>query len=751
MDIKKNMSKYYKFLLYLIIIVLVNLVGVSLFFRIDLTSNNLYSLSKASKKAVSTLNEPLTINVFFSKNLPAPYNNIERYLHDLIEEYSIHSNNSISYRFYDVSAKEGDLTGSAEENRKKAQDYGIYPVNVQTIDQDQAKVQRAYMGMVFIHGDIVENIPSITSTDGLEYKITSTIQKMNNKISALLSLTNKIKVKLIQSSSLEQIAPEIGLEGLKGLKSKVAELVDEVNQKTYNQLEFVYIDPSFQTISEAELAPFQRFGLQWPEFKKEDGTIIIPAGKGVIALGIEAGEKSFEKRLLTQKLNLTSQGFQEQFQVIEMAEIKAFIEGNVDNLINIHAEIGYLSSHGTMSLSASLPPQLQALQPQQAGSLTKFNSLLSSNYSITQINLKDEEIPDSIDNLIIAGAKENFSDWELFQIDQFLMKGKSIALFMESFNEIQPQRQQQMYQMQQPAYLPINTGLGKLLEHYGAKVKKSYILDESCYVNRDQYSGETPIYFAPLIKNENINHKLAFMSNIKELIMIKISPVEIDSEKIKQNELKSFNLIKSSARAWEMSGRINLNPMMMRPPLNDEEKKVFPLAYIVEGRFPSYFADKPLPDKPEPKKEEQSAEEEDKKNTQLKDEPKVQESKIKRAKGILTKGRPGKIFLIGSCEILKDNVLDETGNSPNSLFLLNTIDYLNNKSDTAVMRSKNQRFNPLKDTKAFTRTFVKIVNIGGLPALIILLGISVWFRRNARRKQIKSEFLKKKTSKGERS
>ena len=438
MDIKKNMSKYYKFLLYLIIIVLVNLVGVNLFLRIDLTSNNLYSLSNASKKAVSTLNEPLTINIFFSKNLPAPYNNIERYLHDLIEEYSIHSNNNISYRFYDVRAKEGDLTGSAEENRKKAQEYGIYPVNVQTIDQDEAKVQRAYMGMVFIHGDIVENIPSITSTDGLEYKITSTIQKMNNKISALLSLTDKIKVKLIQSSSLEQIAPEIGLEGLKELKSKVAGVIDEVNQKTYNQLEFEYIDPSIKTISEAELAPFQRFGLQWPELKKADGTI-NPAGKGIIALGIEVGEKSFEKRLLTQKLNLTSQGFQEQFQVIEMEEIKAFIEGNVDNLINIHDEIGYLSSHGTMSLSASLPPQLQAMQPQQAGSLTKFNYLLSSNYSITQIDLKNEEIPDSIDNLIIAGAKENFSDWELFQIDQFLMKGKSIALFMESFNEIQPQ------------------------------------------------------------------------------------------------------------------------------------------------------------------------------------------------------------------------------------------------------------------------------------------------------------------------
>ena len=147
---KKQLEKYYKFALYLVVVVLVNLVALNLFFRIDLTGNGLYSLSKASKEAVSSLKQPLTIKVFFTKNLPAPYNTVETYLHDLLEEYEINGNKFLSYQFHDVSATEGDLSEEAEGNRKIAQDYGIFPVNVRKFEQDEAKVQRAYMGMVLI-------------------------------------------------------------------------------------------------------------------------------------------------------------------------------------------------------------------------------------------------------------------------------------------------------------------------------------------------------------------------------------------------------------------------------------------------------------------------------------------------------------------------------------------------------------------------------------------------------------------------
>ena len=103
MGIQKRYAKYIKLCIYLVILVLVNVVGMTLFFRIDLTENGIYSISEASKKVVSTLSEPLTINVFFTKNLPAPHNNTERYLHDLLEEYAIHASSYFNYRFYDVS------------------------------------------------------------------------------------------------------------------------------------------------------------------------------------------------------------------------------------------------------------------------------------------------------------------------------------------------------------------------------------------------------------------------------------------------------------------------------------------------------------------------------------------------------------------------------------------------------------------------------------------------------------------------
>ncbi|MGB4001179.1 MAG: Gldg family protein, partial [Desulfomonilia bacterium] len=97
----QNKSRYIKFGIYLILLVLLNVAGLTLYLRADLTKNRVYSLSKVSREVVATLKEPLTINVFFTKNLPAPYNTVERYLRDLLEEYSLSGNRYFNYRFYD--------------------------------------------------------------------------------------------------------------------------------------------------------------------------------------------------------------------------------------------------------------------------------------------------------------------------------------------------------------------------------------------------------------------------------------------------------------------------------------------------------------------------------------------------------------------------------------------------------------------------------------------------------------------------
>jgi ABC-2 type transport system permease protein len=317
------------------------------------------------------------------------------------------------------------------------------------------------------------------------------------------------------------------------------------------------------------------------------------------------------------------------------------------------------------------------------------------------------------------------------------MRGKNLAVFLDRFHEIMPPGQTSA-PGQGPRIVPLETGLEKLLAHYGIKIKTSYVLDENCYKQRMPArfgGGERPIYFAPVIKSEFINHDLSFMKNIKGLVVLKVSPLDIESKRAQDMGLKVQKVFSSSEKSWEMSDRINLNPMMIQPPPSKDTMKSFALAYVLEGRFDSYFAGKPIPEKPQSK-------EKPEKKDQAEGAPEVDLSKIEGKGEILSKGRPGKIFLIASSELIKDNMVDEEGRTPNAMFVMNVLDYLNNREEIALMRSKEQRFNPLMETGGGTRTFVKAFNIAGLPLLVILFGLGVWFRRHGRKRSIEMMFGK---------
>jgi hypothetical protein len=255
--------------------------------------------------------------------------------------------------------------------------------------------------------------------------------------------------------------------------------------------------------------------------------------------------------------------------------------------------------------------------------------------------------------------------------------------------------------------------------------------------------GERAIYFAPMIKNRFINKDLAFMQNIKGLVAYKIAPLELDAKRVKENGLKAYKLFSSSDKSWEMSGRINLNPMFIVPPQAKDKMESRPLAYILEGKFPSYFAGKSIPEKEVAKKtgEKETDEKKDSKPPTEK-RPESALSKIKGQGEIIKMGKPGRIFLIGSSEMLKDGLVDETGKTPNATFVMNVLDFLNDEEDTAIMRSKEQRFNPLEETRPGTRTFVKTFNIAVLPVLVVLFGFLVWFLRHSRKNRIQMMFTK---------
>ena len=50
----------------------------------------------------------------------------------------------------------GEESDQSRHDRELAQSYGVHPVQIQNIEQDEVKFQQAFMGMVLMHGDIIE-------------------------------------------------------------------------------------------------------------------------------------------------------------------------------------------------------------------------------------------------------------------------------------------------------------------------------------------------------------------------------------------------------------------------------------------------------------------------------------------------------------------------------------------------------------------------------------------------------------------
>ncbi len=719
--------KNLRFVIYLAMVVLVNLASSTLFLRTDLTKNRIYSLSGASKDVVAGLEEPLTIKAFFSKNLPPPYNNTEQQLRDLLEEYAIHANRYFNYTVHSIGSSD-DLGAKTKEDREKermAQNYSIYPIQIQNIEQDEVKLLNAYMGVVFIHGDMIETISSLANTENLEYTLTNTIRKMARKTSALLGMEEDVQLVLYLSSTLYPL-----VDDLENVPGKVQAMVEDLNVENFGRIHYTHIDPTQSAERAQEL---QQYNMPALMLQTASGSGEEPAYASLLV--------SYKGEAVV--MNLFVRDFFG-YAFRDPASFEGSIQDSLETLIGINEEIGYVVDYGTAALGRSRSQGGQA--PPNRLVLNAFERLVSQNYAFKEVRL-EQGIPDGLKSLLLVGPREHLSDFALYQLDQFLMKGGSLALFIDTYAEFVPPPpkdgefpSQYGQQPQQPVYIPIITGMEEMLEHYGITVRKSYVMDEKSFIQRrrlaDGGMSEIPFYFAPQIDQDNINKERSFIKGIKSLIMLYISPLEIEKEL--PDGRSATLLFSSSDRSWEMDKNINLsNPYMITPP-QDDVMFSRPLAYLLEGQFTSYFAGKEIPQRERGEQEQNEA----------RQGSIISTEKISGGAKIIEATKTGSLFVIGSSSLLGDNVLDDQGASPNSVFVMNLIDYLSDQEDYAVMRSKGQTINPLRDTQPETRTFIKTFNIVGLPILTVLVGILIWLRWISRKTRIRSLFEAASESRG---
>ena len=161
-------------LIVLAIVVFLNLVSSQMFGRIDVTENKQFSLSDVSKDIVRDLDDKVIVKAFFTEDLPAPYNNVQNYTRDLLDEYRAYGGKNIDYEFINPDAE--------EKIEAEARKYGMQAVQIQAIEKDAMTLKKVYMGIVFLYQDKQpEVIPVIQRIDNLEYVMTSTIKKLTQE------------------------------------------------------------------------------------------------------------------------------------------------------------------------------------------------------------------------------------------------------------------------------------------------------------------------------------------------------------------------------------------------------------------------------------------------------------------------------------------------------------------------------------------------------------------------------------------
>lgn len=151
------------------IVILLNVISIRLFGRIDLTDEGVYTLADASKAIVGSLDDRVTVKAYFTEDLPAPYNNNRRATLDILNEYKAYSNGNLQFEFVNPAGEEGE---------QEAQQQGIAPVQVQVINDDKLEVKRGYMGLILLFEDRKETIPVVQNLGSLEYDVSGALKRL---------------------------------------------------------------------------------------------------------------------------------------------------------------------------------------------------------------------------------------------------------------------------------------------------------------------------------------------------------------------------------------------------------------------------------------------------------------------------------------------------------------------------------------------------------------------------------------------
>ncbi|NTW25170.1 MAG: gliding motility-associated ABC transporter substrate-binding protein GldG [Lentimicrobium sp.] len=196
-DIRRN--NIIQLVLALLIIILINVIGSFIFTRIDLTSENRYSLSPSTKKLLRETDDIVFFKVYLDGEFPAGFKLLARSTREMLDEFRAYSDN-IEYEFINPSAAENAKTRGEIYERLIQQGLQPTDINVRTKQgQEQQRIFPAalvsYKGReipLSLLADQLGAPPEAiinNSIQALEYNISNAIRKLSSTSKPKIAFT----------------------------------------------------------------------------------------------------------------------------------------------------------------------------------------------------------------------------------------------------------------------------------------------------------------------------------------------------------------------------------------------------------------------------------------------------------------------------------------------------------------------------------------------------------------------------------
>lgn len=155
------------------LVLMANLLGSYIRGRLDLTAENLYTLSEGTKDLLGEIDDVVQIKLYASAELPPEIQIQLRDVRDLLADMRAASGGGVV-----VSELNPD---DDEDAASEASAFGIFPIEFNVLRDDEFQIRRGYYGLAMTYADDEEVMPLITRTDDLEFRLASAIYRMTTE------------------------------------------------------------------------------------------------------------------------------------------------------------------------------------------------------------------------------------------------------------------------------------------------------------------------------------------------------------------------------------------------------------------------------------------------------------------------------------------------------------------------------------------------------------------------------------------